>query len=377
MKPLWPYDEVKFTMSGDGSKFIVEAPWLKAGFSFSSEQQPMLEELIRKQQTGTLGGPDLPVLNQVLEPLHTYPFSYTLPMAKPDVSFEPKLDDSLLVGLTLQELLKATYSSLSFEENGECENLMASLGRSEFEWDECAAMGFAALGDKVHPESLFSVARRYHLLDVMEMDDGTNIFAEIMKLEPDEFRQAAAVLIRQNHYVTQKCQESLAPALNIAGPARSKVEEFMSEENGHDQILGVAMKALVAEPAIVPVTTMTKTLMHLLKFAAGRNLLAFAMIVDGFERSSYQETDPLAQLLSHGGFEKAARFVNRHKEINDAGGHENIALGFLNDMAPVSHDYALEALRLAELTSLISTHVTRAAFKLASVGPILAPISRC
>jgi hypothetical protein len=176
-------------------------------------------------------------------------------------------------------------------------------------------------------------------------------------------------MVRQNHYVTQQCRAALLPAAQLAGASRTEVEAFIKAEHGHDKILGVAMQALVADPEAVPVSTQTRALMRLLRFAAGRNFLAFAMAVDFFERSSYEETDPLAKLLGRGGFDKAARQINRHMEINDAGGHENVSFGFLEHMGPVPAAYALEALRLAELVTLVMNSVPAAALDLWSDGP--------
>ncbi|MBN8539826.1 MAG: hypothetical protein J0L82_05525 [Deltaproteobacteria bacterium] len=86
---------------------------------------------------------------------------------------------------------------------------------------------------------------------------------------------------------------------------------------------------------------------------AERNLLAFSMVVDIFERTDYQDTDPMSALLNAGGETAAGKQIDIHREINDAGEHENIALGFLAHMAPVDEAYAREALRLAELTTLV------------------------
>ena len=98
--------------------------------------------------------------------------------------------------------------------------------------------------------------------------------------------------------------------------------------------------------------------------AARKNFLAFAMVVDFFERSTYEDVDPMAKLLRKGGFDKAAKQVNHHKEINDSGDHENVALGFLTNMPLCSPEYAFEAIRIAELVSLVMTGVTRSALDL-------------
>jgi hypothetical protein len=77
------------------------------------------------------------------------------------------------------------------------------------------------------------------------------------------------------------------------------------------------------------------------------------MLVDLFERSSYAGEDPLATLLKAGGYAESARFIDLHRQINDSGAHENVALSFLMGMAPVDSKYALEAMRLIELASTL------------------------
>ena len=85
------------------------------------------------------------------------------------------------------------------------------------------------------------------------------------------------------------------------------------------------------------------------------------MAVDYFERSSYEKMDPLATLLKKGGFDEAAKQINRHMEINDVGEHENMGLQFLERMAPCSPEYVREALHLAEAVSVVMNSVTLSA----------------
>jgi len=100
-------------------------------------------------------------------------------------------------------------------------------------------------------------------------------------------------------------------------------------------------------------------LMEILKISASHNLLAFALVVDIFERSSYVGRDPLASLLESGGFKNSAQQIDIHKGINDSGSHENISLQFLEYMSrTVSPPYAIEALRFAELTTALEQSVS-------------------
>jgi hypothetical protein len=199
------------------------------------------------------------------------------------------------------------------------------------------------------------------LLELIMNDRGKEIFNSIKKRGAKEFHKAVARVLRQNHYVTEQCQQALRPALFIAQQAAPFIDEFMTAERGHDKILTKALLHLGAKPDDIEVTVQTKALMALLTYMAERNFLAFAMAVDAFERNNYEEIDPMAKLLIDAGFEKSADFINLHMKINDQGGHENVAQQFLRFMAPCDRAYALEALRLMELLSVVMCSVSKSA----------------
>lgn len=339
---FWPYDEVTLRHLESRTAVEVESPWIKATITYREGDKIRIDSLLRKFQDESLSGEDLSLVNWFFQELSHYPFCYILPAPK----------DSNIC----DEHLRQNSDDIS--------TYLAQFGFEDSIWDIDAALTFARAGDKIHPESFFSVARRFHLLDVAEHDEGKDKFAFIESLQADDFKQAASILVRQNHYVTQKCQEALLPALQTAGRSQKMVESFIKEENGHDLILGVAMKALNADPESVPVSLATKNLMELLKFAAGRNFLAFAIAIEFFERSSYEDKDPLAKLLERGGFDKAAKQINRHMEINDAGAHENVACTFLGPMALCDAEYAREALQIAEVISRVMNTITSSAVDL-------------
>jgi len=355
----WPYDEVSLTASPDGKAVVAKTPWLEATVALTDENRADVLRLVEKFRSESLAAEDLPLVSWFFTGLADYPLSYILPAQKTgDGLDQPALQDNSLLALDLQGLLQAALGS-----DHDAAAIAAQLGRS-WDWDTDAALSFAMVDGKVHPESVFSVARRYHTLDVVTLNEGSKTFEEIEKLEGERFAQAAGLMVRQNHYVTQQCKASLLPAVQTAGRARGQVERFIKEEDGHDKILNVAMTTLAKDPAAVPVSPLTRALMQLLRYAAGRNFLAFAMVVDFFERSTYEDKDPLARLLAKGGFDKAARQINRHMDINDAGEHEKVACGFLAPMAPVDPYYAFEALRIAEAVSLVMNAVPQSALAL-------------
>lgn len=365
----WPYDEISLNVNEARDTVILKCPWLEAKIPVTESNKTNLQILAGKFVNKQLTAADIGLVQWFFKDLAKYPLCYVLPTAKsqgPLDTHTPKDNRSFEGGVenVLAAVIGQTDASGKTLTTEDVAQALTKVNRTSFEWDLDSALAFARIEDKIHPESIFSVIRRFHLIEVLENDRGKEAFQFIEGLAPEDYRRAVSIVVRQNHYVTQKCQESLAPAASIAGQARPQVEHFLKEENGHDLILNAAMKTLVENPEDLPVSTQTKTLMHLLKYAASRNFLAFAMVVDFFERSSYEKIDPLAQLLKKGGFEKAARQVNRHMEINDAGEHENVAAGFLEAMAPCSVEYAREAVRIAEAVSLVMNSVTGSAVDL-------------
>ncbi|RZA25959.1 MAG: hypothetical protein EOP10_05180 [Proteobacteria bacterium] len=361
----WPYDEVTLDRPAEGNVAEVKTPWLSARVTFKEDDREKIERLAGKFADHSLSAQDIELINWFFGELDHYSFCYIVPAPKEETALDQhELRDAAFVALPFTDFLTTSAQESKEFASADAQTVTDQFKQRDWSWDAKAALEFAQLGGKIHPESLFTVVRRFHLLDVLEKDDGKQKFAFIESLKGPEFARAASLLVRQNHYVTQKCQEALLPAVKTAGRAKPLVEAFVKEENGHDLILNVALKALTPDPQAVPVSLQTKAIMHLLKFAAERNFFAFAMAIDFFERSSYEDIDPLAQLLIKGGFDKAAKQINRHMEINDAGGHENVACSFLESMAPCDPAYALEALRIAEMLSLVMNSITSSAIDL-------------
>lgn len=211
------------------------------------------------------------------------------------------------------------------------------------------------------PESLFSISRRFHLLNDIENNKTAELleFMSTLQKGSPEFNKISAVVMRQNHYITENCEKVLSAALPLAQSAEPAVSGFIRAEAGHDKILAKALRALGTDAQSVPVLDCVTSLMELFHLAAKRNFLAFSMIVDIFERTSYRSEDPFAKVLQEGGAKAAASQIEVHREINDFGGHENIAIEFLKDMGPVSEEYATEALRLTELVTQVVHSISK------------------
>lgn len=357
---LIPYDELKIDFDEKNNTLNLQVPWLKIATQVEIENPEILKQCLHNLQTNQMTASDLQTISTVLESFNKYPVYYIVPSPKKGDEFQ--IVDDKLIGKTLFESLSQISSleknSLEGINTGNILEMQSAASRKDFNWNIEEALDFCSVENQIHPESLLTVARRYYMLDSVENSKVVTVYQQIKSLPNDLRSKAVAFIVRQNHYVTERCLGSVTPALLNSQSAKPLVEEFLREETGHDAILGRALKELGFQKENLPVSINAKVIMDLLAFAAKRNFLAFAIMIDFFERSNYSETDPLADLLTDCGMASAAKFINVHMNINDAGGHELMSLQFLNTMAPCSKEYATEALMLAELISVFMNRVS-------------------
>jgi hypothetical protein len=352
-KQLWPYDEVSLSRDAlSPGLFTVSTPWIKCKLDVGPEHGARVLALASKISEATLQAEDLPEIQWFFQSLAGYPLSYILPRGESFGTDDHSLAGEFLESSTPLELLRALVTKPQFQDN--IKRFSKRTTDWKWTWDHEAALTFSLTPNGYDPETLFSVARRFHLLNDLEWNKTGEMLEYVrnLKSDPKAFQKSSALIVRQNHYITEQCDSVLRAALPISQKAYGEVTEFIQAETGHDKILGKAIKSIGAETQEVPTIDTTILLMEVFREVAKRNFLAFALVVDIFERSSYRKEDPLANLLRAGGLETAAKQADIHRDINDSGGHENVALGFLVDMTPVSEDYAIEALSLAELATL-------------------------
>ena len=305
----WPYDEVKLLKGKAPGEFVVQAPWISTQTVIGDNDIPRAARLADKYATETVGPTDLADINWFFGALRKYPLCYELARKQWAEDLDvPTLQDRSLVDCPPNKFLELVISRAEhFSAAQSVSESLPFLG--DWSWDAQGALQFSVAQTGVDPKALFSVVRRFHLLNAMQWNRTSKLYEKVKArvAETDWFTNACQLMVRQNHYVTQRCDGALKPALTHAKSAREKVEDFIKDERGHDRILGLALVAMGVEAEAVPVTAQSKILMDLLEFCAQRNFLAFAMAVDMFEASPYQETDPLADVLTFGGFTQAAK----------------------------------------------------------------------
>lgn len=360
LRKYWPYDEVKISKDPSlVSNFFIDTPWLNLRVQIPADQINRSENFFTKLNSQSLSADDLDDINWFFTSLSKYPFSYILPRGEAYGINTHQIKNQKLPLETPAQLLNAL--SRDSKQNEAITRVGDGRLAGSWTWDMDAAISFSQTANGLDPQSLFSITRRFHLLNDIENNKTAELleFVQSLKGNPEKFRDASALILRQNHYVTEQCESVLRASLAIAQSAYEEIIEFIQAESGHDKILEIALSSLGIAVEKVEVLDTTKTLMEIFRFAAGKNLLAFAMITDIFERTSYRKEDPLSSVLTEGGEVVAGRQIDVHRDINDAGGHENVALEFLNDMSAVDEDYAREAMALAELATLVVHQISK------------------
>lgn len=362
-----PYDELKLSfLSNQGlqSVYEISAPWFTRDFVIDETEPQLLQKSFDRYREGLASEKDLKVLSNLLKELAEYPLAYHAPRlinSAPDQhrSLGLPLDDSSPRSMLMDLLHESPREKIHRQ-------FSQQKMTKKWSWDIRAALDFSATPSGFDPESLFSVARVFHYTHGYEENktDSLNSLVLSLKDQETQFRQAAAIIIKQNHYVTQHCKRILTSAMTTAQSSRNLVEEFMTEENGHDLLLKRALSLICDDPSEVPLQASVITLIEVFVALAKRNFLAFTMLLDIFERSTYTEEDPFATTLKAGGQFKAAEVLNKHFLINEEGDHENVALGFLVNMASVDRGYAEETLRLMEMVTAVVYEVSKESIEL-------------
>lgn len=344
---FWPYDEVQISGDAqDATRFRLSSPWLSLQFKVAAPGNLQVLDLIKKMEAGNISQEDFETASNVFSSLADFPVAYLLPRNGKFGIDQHQVEGKALNLETPQTLFKDVFGD---------QFSAAQKNLGNWTWDVDQALEFSKAAGGYDPLSLFSVLRRFHLLNDLENNETQRLFDYIESLssDPAKFKKASALILRQNHYVTVRCEEVLSAALVTAQSADNEIKEFIEAESGHDKIVGKAITSLGHGIEETPVIDVSRMLMDFFKFSGQKNLLAFSAIVDVFERSSYREEDPLTSVLNTGGMSEAGKMVDIHREINDSGDHENAALEFLENMKPVNEAYAREAFRLAELNTLI------------------------
>jgi hypothetical protein len=348
---LLPYEDLNILPTGT-NEYQLHTPWL--ALQSKIEASPATHHTLRAYSHQDYQQVDWKILSDFLKQMNQ-PCFYISPETSADFGTD-----------TLYNHIPAGHQIWNCEKDkarrafGLRVNL---LTHPQWEWDADAVLDFSKVGeDQYSPRALLSVVRRYHLLDCAENDRTAELYARCKSaaaLPNPGLKKMLATIVYQNYFVTKNCQDSLAPALSNSQSAESVLEEFMSDEEGHDLLLLRALTSMGASAEGLYLAAGTENIMRLLRQIGSWHFLSFCLAIDFFEKPTLQAEDPLARLLKYFHCDIAADCLQKHKNINDGGDHDSISLDLIQYLKPISREDALTAIRFAEILSDEMTSVTR------------------
>ena len=280
--------------------------------------------------------------SKILEELSDYPFAYAVNSSSP----------------SCRKALTPDSPALS----SHLKDFKHYLGDTEFEFDHLLSDSIID-HERIDPITLYTYLRRKRYQNAIDFCQSFSLFDMLDKQSTLEFIHKVRMVLRQNHYVTQKCFESLQPALEISKVTYEVMKKFIKEEQGHDYILEEALNSIPnTNIKDIEVFQATKDLMKLLKTVAGHQELfpAFCCLLESFEGSSFDETDPLADYLSKNKLtKKAAQQLQKHHEINLHGHHFSIGHSLLSKFDYISFDQAYQCVYVFNIAKTLNQKIVK------------------
>jgi hypothetical protein len=348
---LVPYKDLSANWQSGGSIVRLELPWMTCEVEVDDQNKDWVQQALTDLKQNSKS----PSAQKFLRQLEDYPISYVASRSQVQLR-EPK-DNQLLRNIDVSSpraLAKTLNPNLDLELpkawNWPLVDIFskAQMGSSSH-YDPLTLVTYL-IGERLNAESQTDQIRidLPQNLDVLRQKDEAQFF-EIMKK-----------IIRQTHYITNHLQECVQPALTIFKEARPLIQQFMDEERGHDRLMINALKELGCEHAdeVEPFAS-TILVMDLFKKAAEESPLAFTLMIGHFEGSSFEETDPLADVLARSSRPAAATGYAIHHEINTEEQHNKV----IYDLAPhlgcqsePEVTFAARALELATILGAMGNH---------------------
>ncbi len=238
-------------------------------------------------------------------------------------------------------------------------SLLESL-HGPFVWPEDEILTLSEISadeDAYDPLSAVTALQRLTLKTRYEgccLEELTVRLDDLARNNPNKYRDALIFLLRQSHLLTSRCETALAIACDRASPARSVVDEYRKSEKGHDCLTGAALNALgVKKVDEIPVAAAWMLALGALRLAANTDLLAFAALIGFFEGLPVATKSSLGQRLRElpNGGQEAARYVEKHHNINSHERHYLVPMDIAVAMPPVSSLSVRYAARLVEVVA--------------------------
>lgn len=177
----------------------------------------------------------------------------------------------------------------------------------------------------------------------------------------DLSNESLKVAIKQNHFITSKCDSILTEAINKFPEASKELKEYQQEEHGHDELIARALKFM--DGTNEEVLEETEQIIRILKNSVQESLLSFCGCLDFFEGIKFSNQDsPLGAAVEKAFGKKAANPLHRHFKINRQHDHDQIGISILMKKPQGSSEEFDQALKTTRRLSQAANRLNQKIF---------------
>jgi len=265
-----PFEELKFSWSKK-HEFTLSTPWIQVTAAINPKDFVKIHRVSQyiNNRITPSSPSDIALISWFLSCFKEYPFSYCLPRKKEQLPLNSQVTNKtpgLNSNSSPTDFIKVITQHTTLAET-------LKLPIKTWQWDAEAVLKASKLdGTGYDPLAVLSVLRRYRLREMSQDKVATNAFdllSQLQKSDQTTFIKVMSHMIRQNHYVTEKCEESLSPALKLCQKTRDVVQDYIASEQGHDRLLAKTLEGLgIQDPKSLPVLPEIVALMAMLHYGA-------------------------------------------------------------------------------------------------------------
>ncbi len=348
-----PFPDLQINWNSDKSGFKLSLPWVLLEIETHPTDLAWIEEATTLLQSDTQNK----AVQRFLSELSDYEVAYTAPRVLTGEPVPPE-EDRASWNIALLQTPQAFAQEIDKEASFDLNIQLAP----HWQWDLEEVFRVSQISGSEYYDPITVISYLKGLM--LRSDAASEQFRAQIPLLLDQLRQAdesaffefMKTMLRQTHHITQWFQEYAPLSLTTFPEAKKEIEQFLSEEKGHDKLMEHSLKVLSVEhPETLPVLPENVLLMNLFKYAIQSCPLAFTAMVGFFEGGDYGETDPLADILKKSSLPQAALGYERHFEINKEGNHNQVIKDLAKKLPLQSRSKVAFTTRLLELAAYIGS----------------------
>ena len=196
----WPYDEVELSLGKEENEIVISSPWLNTKVAIEPSQYERAKNLALNFSKEDVSQENMVEINWFFTSLSSLPLCYILPRPLWDKNL-----DQFTVNNHLALKNEPCSYLLNLIKKPADDNYVDGFIKvhqdnlKEWKWDFENAIAFAKTTEGTDPFSIFSIARRFHLLSCAETNTTNKLYDHVMGLEKDtdEYKNACALMTRQ------------------------------------------------------------------------------------------------------------------------------------------------------------------------------------